>query len=240
MSMNNPYAVTASGQVAALAGVADRTDFIRKTYLHLTGAIIGFVLLESIIMNSIGPVLLRALSGNRWAPLLFIGAFMAVGWLARSWAESQVSQQLQYVGLSLYVLAEAVVMAPLLLIASRIDPQIPVMAGVVTGIVFGGLTIFTFMTKSDFSWMGRILWIAGLAAMGFVLCAAIFQNGSWTGLWFSVAMVVLAAGYILYDTSNVLHHYRTSQHVAASLALFASVALMFWYIVRIFIALREQ
>jgi len=34
----------------------------------------------------------------------------------------------------------------------------------------------------------------------------------------------------------VLHHYRTDQHVAAALALFAAVALMFWFIVRIFMS----
>ncbi len=237
--MNNPYAVSGYGEVAALASVGERADFIRKTYLHLTGAIIGFVLLEAVIMNSVGPVLLGFLGANRWAPLVFIGAFMAVGWLARYWAESEASQQLQYVGLSLYVLAEAVVMAPLLLIATRIDPQIPAMAGLVTGVVFVGLTAFTFLTKADFSWMGRILWIAGLGVMAFVLCAAVFQTGG-LGLWFSVGMVVLAAAYILYDTSNVLHHYRTTQHVAASLALFASVALLFYYIVRIFISLRDE
>ncbi len=39
-------------------------------------------------------------------------------------------------------------------------------------------------------------------------------------------MVVFASGYILYDTSNVLHHYRTEQYVAASLALFASVGIV--------------
>lgn len=239
MSMNNPYAAT-TFPVASMAGVTERTDFIRKTYLHLAGAIIGFVLLEAVVMNSVGPVLLGILGQNRWAPLVFLGGFMAVGWLARYWAESEASPQLQYVGLSLYVLAEAVIFAPLLLIATSIDPQIPVMAGVVTGVVFAGLTAFTFMTRADFSWMGRILWIAGLGAMGFVLCATIFQEASWLGLGFSVGMVVLAAGYILYDTSNVLHHYRTTQHVAASLALFASVAVMFWYVVRIFIAMREE
>ncbi len=238
--MNNPYAASSFGDVAALADVNERTDFIRRTYIHLAGAVIGFVLLESVLMNSIGPVLLSMLGVSRWAPLLFIGGFMAVGWLARSWAESEASAQLQYVGLSLYVLAQAVIMAPLLLIATSIDPDIPMMAGVVTGVVFAGLTAFTFLTKADFSWMGRILWIAGLGVMGFVLCATIFQQASWLGLGFSVGMVVLAACYILYDTSNVLHHYRTTQHVAASLALFASVAVLFWYIVRIFIAMREE
>ena len=53
-------------------------------------------------------------------------------------------------------------------------------------------------------------------------------------------MIALASMYILYDTSNVLRTYRTDQYVAASLALFASVALLFWYILRLFIQLRRN
>jgi FtsH-binding integral membrane protein len=64
--------------------------------------------------------------------------------------------------------------------------------------------------------------------MGVILCAMLF--GFSLGLWFSLAMIVLAAGAILYNTSNVLLHYRLDQHVAASLSLFASVALLFWYV----------
>jgi FtsH-binding integral membrane protein len=52
-------------------------------------------------------------------------------------------------------------------------------------------------------------------------------------------MVALAGGAILFDTSNVLHRYPTDRHVAAALALFASVALMFWYVLRIFMATRD-
>ena len=52
------------------------------------------------------------------------------------------------------------------------------------------------------------------------------------GLWFSGAMIVFASGSILYNTSNLLHRYQPGQHVAASLALFASVALLFWYVLR--------
>ena len=48
------------------------------------------------------------------------------------------------------------------------------------------------------------------------------------------AMVLLAAGSILYTTSNVLRHYRPDQYVAASLALFSGVALMFYYILLMF------
>ena len=59
------------------------------------------------------------------------------------------------------------------------------------------------------------------------------------GILFSVAMVLLAAGYVLYYTSQVLAHYNPQQYVAAALALFSAVALMFWYIIRILMKLRE-
>lgn len=239
--MSNPYAVSSDLRVAALADTAERADFIKRTYLHLGGAVIAFVLLEAVFMNTVGPVLLGLMGGNRWAPLLFIGAFMAVSWLARSWAQSDASPQLQYAGLALYVVAEAAIFAPLLLIADQFSVEgesIPLMAGLITGVIFIGLTAITLISRADFSWMGRMLWVVGLGAVAAALCGAIFNFS--LGMWFSVAMVVLAAGYILYDTSNVLHHYRTNQHVAASLALFASVALLLWYVVRILIAFRDE
>jgi FtsH-binding integral membrane protein len=74
--------------------------------------------------------------------------------------------------------------------------------------------------------------------MAAIVCAIIF--GFSLGIFFSLAMVVLASGYILYDTSNVLHHYRTDQHVAAALALFASVALLFWYVLQILMSLNNR
>jgi FtsH-binding integral membrane protein len=60
------------------------------------------------------------------------------------------------------------------------------------------------------------------------------------GNLFTIALIVLACGYILYDTSNVLYHYRIGQHVAASLALFASVALLFWYILRLVMSMQRR
>jgi FtsH-binding integral membrane protein len=54
-----------------------------------------------------------------------------------------------------------------------------------------------------------------------------------------VGMIVLASGYILFYTSNILRHYRTDQHVAAALALFSAIALLFWYVVRLILQSRN-
>lgn len=70
------------------------------------------------------------------------------------------------------------------------------------------------------------------------MCSIVF--GFSLGLVFSAAMVLFAAGSILYTTSNIIHHYRTDQHVGAALALFSGVMLLFWYILRILMSARRS
>jgi FtsH-binding integral membrane protein len=176
-------------------------------------------------------------SGYSW--LIVLGAYMGVSYLADRWARSDTSPQMQYLGLGLFVVAEAIVFLPLLYIASFYAAAnvIPT-AAAITGFLFLGLTAVVFFTRKDFSWLRSILTIGGFIALGFIVASIIF--GFTLGLLFSVVMVAYAAGAILYDTSNILHHYRTDQHVAASLALFASVALLFWYVLRIVMASSDD
>jgi FtsH-binding integral membrane protein len=94
-----------------------------------------------------------------------------------------------------------------------------------------------FITAKDFSFLRTTLMIGGLVALG-VIVVSMFA-GFELGYLFIGAMILLCCGYILYDTSNVLHHYRTDQHVSAALALFASVALLFWYMIQLFMRARE-
>jgi hypothetical protein len=111
-------------------------------------------------------------------------------------------------------------------------------AGILTLLVFGGLTAVVFLTRADFSFLRTGLTIASFAALGVIVCSILF--GFNLGVVFMAALVALASGYILYDTSNVLHHYRIGQHVAAALALFASVALLFWYLVQLVMSLSSR
>jgi FtsH-binding integral membrane protein len=169
-----------------------------------------------------------------WIGVLVL--FIAGGYMAQWLARSHNAPGVQYAGLTLYVLLEALIFLPILTIATTF-PQfagknLPLQAGIVTLVVFGGLTAAVFWSRKDFSFLGPILWVGAWLALGFVIAAVLF--GFSLGLVFSVAVVALAAGFIIYDTSNIIHHYGTNEHVAASLQLFASLALMFYYILRIF------
>ena len=229
----NPYLAPGS-IMAANAAVDERASFITKTYAHLCGAVAAFVGLEAILLNipATQNLALGMTRGYGW--LIVLGMFMVVSWVAESWARSATSPTMQYLGLGLYVLAQAIICLPLLYMAQLKDPSIIPAAGIATLGMFGALSAVVFVTRKDFSFLRGILMFGGFAALGLIVCAIVFQFA--LGPIFMVAMIALACGYILYHTSNVLHHYRIGQHVAASLALFASVALLFWYVLQLFMS----
>lgn len=236
-SYQNPYAVAA-------APVDVRATFIRKTYAHLAGAIAAFVALEFMLFQipNIDTKVMGILGASRFSWLIVLGAFMVVSWIADKWARSSTSLGMQYAGLGLYVVAEALIFLPLLLIAASPrflgQPAIIGQAAIITMALFGGLTLIAFTTKKDFSFLGGMMKIGFFVAIGLIVASIVFQFN--LGVWFSAAMVLLAGGSILYSTSNIIHHYGTTQYVAAALGLFASVALLFWYVLRILMSFASN
>ena len=200
-------------------------------------AILGFIMLEAAFLSTpaiYGP-LVGLIAGTWWLALI---AFIAVSWIADKWAQTGTSPGVQYAGLALYTLAEAVIFVPLLFFASQRGENLIPTAGILTMFIFGGLTVIVLTTRQDFSFLRNILWLGTLAALGLIVASAL--AGFSLGIIFIVAMIVLMSGYILYDTSQILHHYRTDQHVAAALALFASVAMLFWYVVQLLMRLNDE
>ena len=191
------------------------------------------------MVNSPIAMMLLNVMQMRFGWLLILGGFIILGRLASGLASGGASPTMQYAGLTLYVIAESVIFAPILLIATHFSsPEVLPTAGILTLMLFGGLTLVVFTTKKDFSFLRGILSIGFMLALGLIVCAVLF--GFNLGLVFSFAMVLLASGAILYDTSRILHHYGPDQHVAASLQLFSSVALLFWYILQIVMSLSRR
>jgi FtsH-binding integral membrane protein len=222
--------------VVARAAESARAAFIRRTYAHLAGAILAFVALEALLLQLPGiENLVRSLTGHSW--LLVMVAFMAVSWLANWWAHSETSRGVQYLGLALYTVAEAIIFLPLLYIAKHVYPDAIGTAAIMTLGMFAGLSAVVFITRKDFSFLGPVLMVCGFLALALIVAAVLFHFS--LGLLFCFAMVALMSGYILFYTSNVIHHYRTDQHVAAALALFSSIATLFWYILQIVMSSRE-
>jgi len=210
----------------------ERATFMRRTYGHLAAAILAFTAIEfAFFTTGIAEELIRAIfSGGQMGMLLVLVAFIGAGYLAQYWARADMPLGMQYLGLGLYVVVEALIFLPLLFIAVRLtdQPNILPTAATLTLALFGGLTAVTFVSGKDFSFLGPIITIASFVALGTIIAGMMF--GFSLGLFFSLAMIVLASGAIVYQTSNIIYHYRADQYVSAALNLFAAVALLFYYV----------
>jgi len=235
----NIYAMTDDRAVAGL-GVEARARFITRTYAHLFGAIAAFTAIEIALFKSgVAERIAAPLLHNWWIAL---GLFVIAGWIAGRAAMVAKTPAVQYLALAGYVAVESLIFVPILFIAQRVVPEgggsIIQSAALLTITGFSILTFIAFTTRKDFSFLrGIVMWGMGIAML-LILGGMIF--GFQLGMFFSVGMVALAGAAILYDTSNVLHHYPEDRHIAASLQLFASVALMFYYVLMLLIQLQSN
>jgi len=227
--MNSNFQTSAHGTTEGTA--SERGLFIMRVYGHLMAAIGLFIAIEVFFFKTgMAYTIANALLGVNW--LSVMGGFIVSGWLARNMAAKAGNLGTQYFGLALYVVAQSIIFVPMLYIADhQAGGGVIRSAGILTALAFTGLTLIVFQTRKDFSFMGGILRWAGVLALVAIVGAVLF---GWSlGTWFSLAMVALAGGAILYDTSNILRHWTNDRYVGAALELFASVAMMFWYILRL-------
>ena len=217
--------------VAALP-VEERSEFIWKTYGHVVGAILAFAGISAYLMTSgISARLFPVVTAN-W--LLTLGAFMLVSWGASHVAHRLESKPAQYAAFAVFIFAEALIFSPLLLMAAVMKPGIIDNAAGVTIMGSVGLIAVAMITRKDFSFLRGILVWGGILALVGIVSAVIF--GFQLGTWFSLGMIGFAGAAVLYDTSNIMHHSPQDKYVAAAMGLFASIALMFWYILQFFMS----
>jgi len=249
-----------AGAVATM-GVSDRVAFIRKTYVHLGGALIAFALFTAGMMRFATDLSLTLSfprgAGFGWLILLIV-AFIGVSWLSQRLAMSETSRTLQYVGLGLAVILWSVLAQPIIWFTiMKFGNPSEVIAGnsmhavlsakaalvlgeatIITLAIFIGLTVTVFLTRKDFSFLGSFLGMAMFGLLGVVIVGALF--GFHMGMLYSVIVVLLMGGYILYETSLVMSYFRPTQHVAAATMLFTTVAMLFINILRIVAELNRR
>jgi hypothetical protein len=214
------------------ASVEDRSDFIWKCYAHVVGAILAFAAIEAYFFQSgIAERIAMPMLNNWW---MVLGVFILAGWGATHVAHRVESKNAQYAAFAAFIVLESLIFAPMLFIASIRAPGIIDSAAGVTVLGCVGLIATVMITRKDFSFLrGMMVWLFFLA-LAAIVGSLIF--GFELGTWFSVAMIGFAGAAVLYDTSNILHHYPQDKYVAASMQLFASIAMMFWYILRLFMS----
>ncbi|WP_428068449.1 Bax inhibitor-1/YccA family protein [Chryseobacterium gambrini] len=223
--------------LVAHAKEVEKAEFYKKTYLHVALAILAFIGVETILLKTVPPEVIGLMFQGKFTWLLIIGVFWLASVLANKWSLSQ-SRSVQYMGLGFYILLEALIFMPMIYIAIvNVGGSIIYQAAMLTIAMFAGISFVAFTSKRDFSFLRNIIVIGGFISLGLIVGGMIF--GFNLGLWFSVGMVILASATILYQTSKLKDSYTTDQYVGASLQLFASIMLLFWYILRILMSRRS-
>lgn len=235
---NTNYQNNNAPELVSYATNIEQATFYRKTYSHVAIALLAFIVVEAILINTVPESLIVSMVSSPFVWLFILGGFWLGSMLANKWTQAQ-DKSTQYKGLGIYVLLEAIIFLPMIYIAIDLSDGLAIIsqAGIITLSLFAGLTAVVFLTRVDFSFLRTILVVGGFLALGLIVAGALFRFD--LGLWFSVAMVALAAGGILYETYNIKNVYSTDQYVAAALQLFSSVMLLFWYVLRILLSRRN-
>jgi FtsH-binding integral membrane protein len=226
--------------VATLDEVA-RGTFITRVYQHLLVAVGAFIGIEALLINlGVAEALWDVIAGNSAAWLLLLGGFMVVNWLATTAAHDVLEPSRQYAGLFGMAAAEALIFAPFLHYFFEVEPNgtsTVVAAAVITVAGFAGLSVVAFATRRDLSFLRPMLLWGGVSAL--VLIGAAILFGLDLGIWFSVGMIALAGASILYQTQTIIRRYPYDAYVGAAVQLFASVMMLFWYVLRLLGQLRN-
>lgn len=233
-----PFAPT---QPVATLDAEERGAFVVRVYSHLLLAVGAFVAFETVLFAmGAAEAMYDFLVSASSAWLLILGAFMVVQWMATSAAHNLENESIQYAGLFGMAAGQALIFAPFLYLVFN-DPSngstTVAAAAAITALGFAGLTVVAFVTRKDLSFLRPMLMWGGIAALVLILASVLF--GLSLGIWFSVAMIALAGGSILYQTQQIMARYPSHAHVGAAVQLFASVMMLFWYVLRLVSQLRR-
>lgn len=223
-------------QPVATLDESTRADFILRVYQHLLAAVVAFVAFEALLINlGAAEAIYDFVAGTGGSWLLVLGGFMIVNWLATNAAHDILNPSRQYAGLFGLAAAEALIFAPFLHLIFEVEgggTSTVTSAAVVTAAGFVGLSAVAFTTRRDLSFLRPMLMWGGVCALVLIGAAVLF--GLELGTWFSVGMIALAGASILYQTQTILRRYPSEAYVGAAVQLFASVMLLFWYVLRLF------
>ncbi|MEK6289472.1 MAG: Bax inhibitor-1/YccA family protein [Acidobacteriota bacterium] len=210
---------------AADVGIEERVAFIRKVYALFFAAILFAV--GGVLLGFAFPPLMTVAIEHPWIMLfLMIGGVMG-------------AQAVRHVpGVNLFALfgfttLTGVIISPLLYIVSQSNPDSILQAGGLTVGIFGGLTAYVFVSNRDFSFLRGMVTVGLIVVVLAGLFNVLFVGSLGLGFALAVATLLLFAGFVLYDTSNIIRRYPTNEYVAGALALYLDALNIFLALLRI-------
>ena len=219
---------TATGTLAI-----EQNKVLRNTYMMLAltmiptviGASVGMSMNFSFMAES--PII---------SALLMFGAMMGMMFAVSALRNSVWG----IVALLGFTFVAGVLLGPILQVALHLKngAELVGMAAGGTGIIFFSLATIATVTKKDFSFMGKFLFI-GLILLIVASLANLFFQIPALSLTISAIAVMIFSAYILYDVSQIVHGGETN-YVMATLGLFLNVYNLFISLLQLLMAFAGE
>lgn len=209
--MNQQMYVAARPAVSVL----ETNKLIRNTYMLLSMTLLfsAFTAGISVLFNLPHPGLLITLVG--YYGLLFLTTKLRNS----AWGLASVFALTGFMGLTL----GPIINAYLTMFSNGAQLVMLAMGG--TGVIFLGLSGYALSSRKDFSFMGGFLFVGVMVAFLAGIAAMIFSLPA-MALAVSVMFVLLMSGFILYQTSELVHGYETN-YIMATVSLYISIYNLF-------------
>lgn len=233
-SSPNTFASGQTLQPVSLASAGTRMDFIRKTYVLFMAGIVAAIVMGAITI-SVPPLFYAALALLKM-PLLALLLLLGSVWIATALSRTE---GLNYVALFGFTAFIGFWITPLLALYAQAAPGILTQAAVLTLLIFGSLTTYVFVTRKDFSFLGGMLFVGLIALIGGGLLNIFWFKSSAADYWMAWGILLIFSGYVLFDTSRIIHRYDENSYCTAALALFLDFFNMFLAILRILYGSRR-
>ena len=207
-----------------------RNKVLRNTYLLL-----ALSLVPTVVGAYVGTHLdFSFMAGH---PLLYtLGMFavvMGLGWGIAANRNSGLGVAL-LLAMTLFL---GVMLGPILQVALRFanGPQLIALAAGGTSVIFFALAGLATVTKKDFSFLGKFLFI-GLILLLVAMVANAFLHIPALALTLSVIAILIFSGYLLFDVSRVVNGGETN-YVMATLAIYLDIYNIFVNLLYLLMAL---
>jgi len=219
---------------AAQAQVTDRAEYLGKVYgLCFAGIAVFFA---TALLPLIGRIYEIPALSQAFTAIMSIPPLVSLLVILGSSFVAPMFFMMRGVNVVVFFLISAlwgVITLPLMAYAMAATGGVGVIfqAAGITSIVFGGLTGYVLITKKDFGFLGGLLFAGLMVLLGGVVVGIVGQLMGYPmsilSLAISMFSVFLFSGYILYDTSEILHRYSTDMVVPAAFSLMLNFIIIF-------------
>lgn len=239
-------------QPAAYASETDRITFLRNVYLLMFSGILVYALTAALPVLGAAwniPVLKEIFAAaifvgtNPVAALVVLFGMIGVQILASSVAMVRGLNLIAFYGVAvLFGFISIMLFAYAIALTGGVAVIFQALG--LTVLVFGGLSAYVLLLRKDFGFLGNMLFVGTLLLLGTVLIAVVAGMMGYPVDGISLALsffsTLLISGYILYDTSNILHRYSTDMVVPAALALLIDFIILFRNLLHILAVLKGR